>query len=196
MRPRVLRIFAFIMICGAGLNVAPMVASQAVANCLVLLEAQQPFMVKAGCSRLQLLMRLDAAHKRAVAEGAAAKLVRLMERPDTDQGACCLAHGRVCPAWVHVVVEHPLTSRACHQRSVVSSVPAPPFPQKHALSVVVDYVLAALEDLARTEEGIQSLADAGGQAALQSYLAGVQRCPDTEESTLRSRRLLAALEQV
>lgn len=93
LRPRVLRFFAFIMICGAGLNVAPAVASQAVANCLALLDAQQPFMIKAGCSRLQLLMRLEAAHKRAVQEGAAAKLVRLVERPDADQGGRRTADG-------------------------------------------------------------------------------------------------------
>lgn len=51
LRPKVLRFFAFIMICSAGLNVVPAVAAQSVGNCLALLDAQQPFMVKAGCSR-------------------------------------------------------------------------------------------------------------------------------------------------
>ncbi|PSC70122.1 tRNA (5-methylaminomethyl-2-thiouridylate)-methyltransferase FAD-dependent cmnm(5)s(2)U34 oxidoreductase [Micractinium conductrix] len=73
------------MICTAGLNVLPAVAAASVGNCLALLDAQQPFMVKAGCSRLQLLMRLDAAREQAAAEGAAPKLLKLVA-PSTDAG--------------------------------------------------------------------------------------------------------------
>ena len=85
LKPRILRIFAFFMICTAGLNVLPAVAAASVGNCLALLDAQQPFMVKAGCSRLQLLMRLDAAREQAAAEGAAPKLLKLVA-PSTDAG--------------------------------------------------------------------------------------------------------------
>jgi hypothetical protein len=60
----------------------------------------------------------------------------------------------------------------------------------------LEYALAALEDLTRTEEGLQALADAGGEAALQSYLAGVQRSPATEDAALAAQRLLHALGQL
>lgn len=49
-------------------------------NTLGLLDAQQPFMVKAGCSRLQLLLRLEAARERAAGEGAAPRLLALLRR--------------------------------------------------------------------------------------------------------------------
>ena len=87
LRPKVLRFIAFLMICGAGLNVLPAAAAQSVGNCLALLDAQQPFMVKAGCSRLQLLMRLEAARRKAADIGAAGKLLRLV-RPNADAGGC------------------------------------------------------------------------------------------------------------
>lgn len=86
LRPKVLRFFALFMICGAGLNVLPQVAAASVGNCLALLEAQQPFMVKAGCSRLQMLMRLDAGRERAVEEGAARRLLHLVQAPNADEG--------------------------------------------------------------------------------------------------------------
>lgn len=81
----------------------PAVAASSVGNCLSLMEAQQPFMVKAGCSRLQLLMRLDSARERAVRQGAARKLLRLLQAPDADEGemratACWLA-GWLCGWW-------------------------------------------------------------------------------------------------
>ena len=65
----------------------PSVAAASVGNCLSLMDAQQPFMVKAGCSRLQLLMRSEAARERAVQQGAARKLLRLLQAPDADEGA-------------------------------------------------------------------------------------------------------------
>ena len=74
------------MICGAGARVFPHVAAQSVGNCLALLEAEQPFMVKAGCSRLLLLMRLEAGRYKAVEERAAAKLLRLVQQPGADEG--------------------------------------------------------------------------------------------------------------
>ena len=100
LRPKVLRVFAFIMVCGAGLRILPLVAASAVGNTLALLEAQQPFMVKAGCSRLQLLMRLEAGMAKAVEEGAAPRLLRLIpplqqppqqpqqpqQQPEVDEG--------------------------------------------------------------------------------------------------------------
>jgi hypothetical protein len=97
----VLRFFAFLMICGAGARVFPHVAAQAVGNCLALLEAEQPFMVKAGCSRLLMLMRLEAGRDKAVEEGAAAKLLRLVQQPEADQGG-----------WVGEVAVQP-TAMAC-----------------------------------------------------------------------------------
>ena len=72
---------------GAGLNVLPGVAAASVGNCLSLMEAQEPFIVKAGCSRLQLLMRAEAARQRAVEQGAARKLLRLLQAPAADEGA-------------------------------------------------------------------------------------------------------------
>ncbi|KAL4437812.1 hypothetical protein ABPG77_005724 [Micractinium sp. CCAP 211/92] len=80
LRPRILRYFAFFMICSAGVNVLPHVAAASVGNTLGLLDAQQPFMVKAGCSRLQLLLRLEAARERAAGEGAAPRLLALLRR--------------------------------------------------------------------------------------------------------------------
>ena len=53
----------------------PSVAAASVGNCLALMEAQETFIVKAGCSRLQLLMRAEAARQRAVQQGAARKLL-------------------------------------------------------------------------------------------------------------------------
>ncbi|KAL4856946.1 hypothetical protein ACK3TF_002648 [Chlorella vulgaris] len=144
LRPRVLRFFAFFMICGAGIKVLPIVAAQAVGNCLALLDAQQPFMVKAGCSRLQLLMRLEAGRQKAVEEGAARKLLRLMQRPDVEQG-------------------------------------------------VIDYALSAISMLAGCDEGLQALAEAGGIAALEAWLAGVQRSPATEDAMDSVQQLLAVL---
>ena len=85
-KERFVRVAAFVMICGAGLNVLPAVAAQSVPNCLALLDAQQPFMVKAGCSRLVLLMRLEAGRQKAVEVGAPRKLLSLVKRPDLDAG--------------------------------------------------------------------------------------------------------------
>lgn len=65
----------------------PSVAAASVGNCLSLMEAQEPFIVKAGCSRLQLLMRAEAARQRAVQQGAARKLLRLLQAPAADEGA-------------------------------------------------------------------------------------------------------------
>ena len=65
----------------------PSVAAASVGNCLSLMEAQEPFIVKAGCSRLQLLMRAKAARQRAVQQGAARKLLRLLQAPAADEGA-------------------------------------------------------------------------------------------------------------
>ena len=69
-----------------GVNVLPAVAAASVANCLALMDAEQPFIVKAGCSRLQLLMRAEAGRQRAVQEGAARKLLRLVQAPGADEG--------------------------------------------------------------------------------------------------------------
>ncbi|KAI7839218.1 hypothetical protein COHA_007031 [Chlorella ohadii] len=147
LRPKILRFFALLMIFGAGLNVLPSVAASSVGNTLSLMEAQEPFIVKAGCSRLQLLMRAEAARQRAVQQGAARKLLRLLQAPGADEG-------------------------------------------------VVDYAMATLEKLADCEEGLVSLRDEGGQAALEAYLAGVQRSPMTEDAIYRAQQLLAALAQL
>ncbi|PRW33634.1 U-box domain-containing 4 [Chlorella sorokiniana] len=144
LRPKILRFFALFMICGAGINVLPSVAAASVGNCLSLMEAQESFIVKAGCSRLQLLMRLEAARQRAVQQGAARKLLRLLQAPTADEG-------------------------------------------------VLDYAMATLEQLAGCEEGLVSIRDEGGQAVLESYLAGVQRSPTTEDAIYRAQQLLAAL---
>ena len=70
----------------------PSVAASSVGNTLSLMEAQEPFIVKAGCSRLQLLMRAEAARQRAVQQGAARKLLRLLQAPAVDDGACGEQH--------------------------------------------------------------------------------------------------------
>jgi hypothetical protein len=58
---------------------------------------------------------------------------------------------------------------------------------------MVDHVLSALEMLASSDEGLESLAEEGGAAVLQSYLAGVARGPITEDAVWRAQQLLAKL---
>lgn len=58
---------------------------------------------------------------------------------------------------------------------------------------VVDYALSTLEVLVASDAGLQSLADEGGAAALESYLAGVEQTPLTEDAVWRAQQLLAAL---
>lgn len=232
---------------GAGLNVLPGVAAASVGNCLSLMEAQEPFIVKAGCSRLQLLMRAEAARQRAVEQGAARKLLRLLQAPAADEGAGrqgwggmpsnlatadCLRCNHGCgllhagPTSVLAWPLHPPT-------------PALP-PPTGCPAGVVDYAMETLEKLAGCEEGLLSIRDEGGQvgacwlvvlwlsqrasaprsfctgplspapparrpdqglcyiqhlfqAVLESYLAGVQRSPTTEDAIYRAQQMLAAL---
>ncbi|KAL4419694.1 hypothetical protein ABPG75_006792 [Micractinium tetrahymenae] len=149
LRPRILRYFAFFMICSAGLNVLPHVAAASVGNCLALLDAQQPFMVKAGCSRLQLLLRLEAARQRAAGEGAARRLLALLRRRELLE----------------------------------------------ADAGVADYALGTLEALGESPAGLAAIAEAGGQAELQAFLAATERSPETEDALFRAQRLLAALQR-
>jgi hypothetical protein len=69
--------------------------------------------------------------------------------------------------------------------------PSPP-----PLAGVVDYALSALEALAGSEKGLAAVAADGGGAALESYLAGAERSPASEDAVARAQRLLAALAAV
>lgn len=201
LRPRVLRFFALLMIAGAGANVLPHVAAASVGNCLSLLDATQPFMIKAGCSRLRLLMRLDAARARAVAAGAAAKLLRVVQAPDADAGArrCLGADLAVCGTGTSCggLANTGGCSRA---QACLAHARQRPLPQRPCCRLlcagVVDYALAALEDLCACQEGLESLREAGGAAGLQAFLAGAGGGAAAEDAAQRARRLLAALDRL
>lgn len=59
---------------------------------------------------------------------------------------------------------------------------------------MVDYALQALEALVGCDRGLASLQEAGGQAALESYLAGVRRSPVTEDGVYRAQQMQQMLE--
>eukprot|EP00887_Chlorella_sp_A99_P004868 scaffold4.g4868.t1 len=83
-KAKFVRFFALLMLAAAGMRVAPWAAAAMVGHAVALLDAREPFMVRAGMSRLQSLVGLDAARRRAVEEGAVGKLLVLVAQPGAD----------------------------------------------------------------------------------------------------------------
>lgn len=188
-------------------------------NCLALLDAQQPFMVKAGCSRLQLLLRLEAARERAAGEGAAPRLLALLRRRElleADAGAPAGGRdgngaGQLAPTEARLVWRSQQTARGCSAPLPGASTrvrsggavfctacwePAsPPLAAPPAAAAgVAEYALATLEALAASPAGLAAVAEAGGSAELAAFVAATQRSPQTEDALFRAQRLLAALQ--
>ncbi|GAB4816074.1 hypothetical protein N2152v2_003120 [Parachlorella kessleri] len=79
-KARFVRFFALFMMVAAGFKVAPYVAASSVGHTLGLLDAQEPFLLKSGISRLLIVTRLSSGgRRRAVEGGAMPKLLRLVE---------------------------------------------------------------------------------------------------------------------
>lgn len=86
-RLRLVKACALLLMGSAAWRVAPGVASHGLGHTLLLMDANEPFMIRAGLSRLEWLLALEGVHAAAIDRGVVTKLLDLLRRPDLDQGA-------------------------------------------------------------------------------------------------------------
>lgn len=92
-RATVVKACAACLIGLATIKTLPLMASHGVGHTLQLMEAREPFLIKAGISRLNMLLTLESAHPAALQAGAVPRLLRLIDREDVGDDVILAALG-------------------------------------------------------------------------------------------------------
>jgi hypothetical protein len=86
-KARFVRFFAAIFMLSAGLQVIPVAAAAAVDHAVQLMAAPTEFLRRAGVSRLNILLNIEAARRKAAECGAIAHLLKLLDATDAHGGS-------------------------------------------------------------------------------------------------------------
>ncbi|RMZ55513.1 hypothetical protein APUTEX25_000096 [Auxenochlorella protothecoides] len=70
----------------AAIRTAPLMASHGVGHTLQLLDAKEPFLVRAGLGRLHFLLNLESTHRMALESQAVPRILSLLDQPRIDPG--------------------------------------------------------------------------------------------------------------
>ncbi len=70
----------------AAIRTAPLMASHGVGHTLQLLDAKEPFLVRAGLGRLHFLLNLESTHRTALESQAVPRILSLLDQPRVDPG--------------------------------------------------------------------------------------------------------------